>query len=59
MNTKEIKPWEVVDYYWGTVVKHRKGNISKIFLKPDGTEIDCENLDVIVHENGIEFIKGD
>lgn len=59
INIKELKPWEVIEYYWGTVVKHRKGKITKIYLKPDGTEIDCEKLNIIVHDNGIEFLRGD
>lgn len=56
MNTiKTLAPWKVEEYYWGSTVSHRAGKVSKIFLKPNGIEIDCTNLKVIIHDNGIEF----
>lgn len=57
MSIKDLNPWEVIDYFWGVVVKHRKGNVSNVILKPNGIEIDCSELDVIIHENGIEFLR--
>lgn len=52
----ELKPYAVVKYYWGAVVKHRNGNPELVILN-DGQEIDLTDLEVIIHENGIEFIK--
>lgn len=54
---KKLKPWEVVEFFWGVGVRHRKGKWEKIYLKPDGQEIDVSSLNIILHENGIEFIK--
>ncbi|GAA5417929.1 hypothetical protein Pryu01_03007 [Paraliobacillus ryukyuensis] len=51
----ELKPYEVFEYSWGTAVKHRNGDWEKIFLKPNGQEIDVTNLNVILRDNGIEF----
>ena len=52
----ELNPWEIIEYYWGVVVKHRKGKVSSIILKPDGVEIDCSNLNIVIHNNGVEFL---
>lgn len=50
--------WEVYKFPWGTAVKEqRTGKWFKIFLGPDGQQIDIENISVILHENGIEFVK--
>jgi hypothetical protein len=55
-NLRSLKPWEVVEFPWGTAVKHRGSTKwDKIFLKPDGQEIDVSHLTIILHENGIEF----
>ena len=51
----KLQPYEVYEFSWGVAVKHRKGKWERIFLKPDAQEIDVSNLDVIVHEYGIEF----
>jgi hypothetical protein len=53
---KDLEPWLVEQYYWGTVVRHRKGKPDIIFLN-GGQEIDVSDIDIIIHENGIEFIK--
>jgi len=55
-NVVDFLPYEVYEFYWGTAVKHRNGRWEKIFLKTDGQEIDVSHLDIIVHENGIEFL---
>jgi hypothetical protein len=54
-----LSPWEVVKYDWGVAVRHRKGRWTNIVFY-DGQELDLETLgmDVILHENGIEFVKG-
>lgn len=47
----------VYEYKWGSAIRERRtGKWIKIFLKPDAQEIDVENLNVEVHENGIEFL---
>jgi prepilin-type processing-associated H-X9-DG protein len=55
----EIKPWEVVKFPWGIAVRHRKGKWANIVFY-DGQELNLETIgmDVILHENGIEFVKG-
>jgi hypothetical protein len=53
----KLKPWEVVEFPWGTGVRHRKGKWSKLFIGPSGQEIDVEGLSVILHNNGIEFVN--
>lgn len=51
-----MKPYEVYEFAWGSAVKHRNGTWEKIFIKPSGQEIDVSTLEVLLHENGIEFI---
>lgn len=48
----------VYTFPWGTAVKDRRGKWTNIFISPNGQEINVENLDVILHENGIEFVGG-
>ena len=49
--------WEVFEYFWGTVVReYRTGHWVRAFLKPKGTEVDLQGLQVEIHENGIEFL---
>ncbi|MDO7787143.1 hypothetical protein [Desulforamulus aquiferis] len=56
----QLHTWEVCEYPWGTAVKEKRtGKWHKVFLKPDGQEIDVENLEVILHDNGIEFIMSE
>lgn len=55
-NVMKLLPYEVYEYSWGSAVKHRNGNWDKVFIKPNAQEIDLSNLEVIIHENGIEFI---
>ncbi|WP_419893275.1 hypothetical protein [Oceanobacillus kimchii] len=54
-NVAELKPWEVWEFSWGSAMKHHSGRWEKAFLKPSGQEIDLSKLDVILHDNGIEF----
>lgn len=53
---EDLKPWEAVKFEWGGGVRHRKGKWQTIFLK-DGQEIDVSEMNVILHDNGIEFYK--
>lgn len=52
----KMSPYEVYEFPWGTAVKHRKGAWEKVFLKPSGQEIDVSGLNILLHENGIEFL---
>lgn len=50
--------WEVYEYFWGTAIREQKTDKwHTLYLKPDGQEIDIEHLEVIIHDNGIEFCK--
>ena len=49
-------PYEVYEFTWGSAIKKKKGEWEKIFLKPDGKEIDVSNMNIILHDNGIEFL---
>ena len=53
---RELKPWEVVSFPWGTAVRHSKGDWDIIFLSPDAQEIIVSHLDIILHDNGIEIV---
>lgn len=49
--------WEVHEFFWGTAVREqRTGKWYCIFLKPDAQQVNIEGLDVVLHENGIEFL---
>lgn len=50
--------WEVYRFPWGAAVKERRANRwVKIYLHPDGQEIDVSKLRVTLHQNGIEFAE--
>lgn len=53
----KLYPWVIHEHYWGSYVTDRKGKVYQIFLKPDGQEINTENLNIICHANGIEFLE--
>lgn len=48
--------YEVYNFLWGSAVKDRKGKWIKVFIGPDGQELNTEEINIEVHENGIEFI---
>jgi len=51
--------YAVYEFPWGTAVKEKRtGKWTTVFLKPDGQRIDVSNIEVILHNNGIEFISG-
>lgn len=59
MNNKVIPlfGYAVYEFSWGTAVKEKRaGKWTNIFLKPDGQEIDVSNIEVVLHDNGIEFV---
>ena len=53
---EELSPWEVVQFSWGTGVRHRKGKWDRLYLNGTGQEINVEHMNVILHDNGIEFV---
>lgn len=55
-NVTKLEAWETVKFPWGTAVRHRKGRWTNVYLYPEAQEINVEHLDVILHDNGIEFI---
>jgi hypothetical protein len=58
-NVIQLHRWEVYGFPWGTAVKEKRtGKWTNIFLRPDGQEIDVSNIEVILHDNGIEFLIG-
>lgn len=48
--------YEVFTFKWGSAVKDRSGKWIKIFIAPLGQEIDVSDLQIELHENGIEFL---
>lgn len=51
--------YAVYEFPWGTAVKEKRtGKWTTVFLKPDGQRIDVSNIEVILHDNGIEFLIG-
>lgn len=51
------KPWAVYSFSWGTAMKHvPTDKWHKCWMYPNAQEIDVEHLDVVLHDNGIEFI---
>lgn len=51
------KPWSVYQFSWGTAMKHNPSNKwHKCWMYPNAQEIDVEHLDVVLHDNGIEFV---
>ena len=55
-NVVNLFSWEVFDCFWGTAVREKHtGKWNRVYLKPDGKEIDLDGVTVDIHENGIEF----
>lgn len=55
-NVTPIHRWETVEFSWGTAVREqRTGRWHNLFLFPDAQEINVEKLNVVLHDNGIEF----
>ncbi|WP_199614610.1 hypothetical protein [Paenibacillus alkalitolerans] len=50
------KPWEVIVFPWGSAVRNRTTDTWTNLFLPDGQELNVENIPVILHDNGIEFI---
>lgn len=55
-NVVPLFRWGVYVYPWGTAVKEqRTGKWTRVCIR--GQELDVSDMDVILHENGIEFIE--
>lgn len=54
METPKLKPWESVAFSWGAAVRHRKGGWETL-ISSNGQELDVRGMNVILHDNGIEF----
>jgi hypothetical protein len=49
--------WGVHEFKWGSAIKNTKtGKWDTCFLKPNAQEIDVSSLNVVLHDNGIEFL---
>ena len=55
MKVVKLHPWEVYEFPWGAAVKKKNGKWTHVFVQ--GQELNVENIDVVLHENGIEFIN--
>jgi hypothetical protein len=53
-NVINLYPYEVYKFSWGSAVKKRNGKWTHIFIGEQ--EINVEGIEVILHENGIEFV---
>lgn len=52
--------WELYEFSWGTAVRNgMSGKWIKLFLFPNAQEINVEHLNVILHDNGIEFLSSE
>ena len=56
-NVVPLNPYEVYEFAWGSAIKKRNMDWEKIFIKPTGQEIDVTGINVILYENGIEFLE--
>lgn len=53
---KEPVLWETVVFPWGAAIRQKGGKFETLFLKPNAQEIDVSELNVLLHDNGIEFV---
>lgn len=59
MSVTPIHRWETHTFPWGTAVREqRTKKWTNIFISPNAQEIKLDGIDVILHDNGIEFIQG-
>lgn len=49
-----LKPWEVVEFSWGTAVRKRNGDWTHVFIGDQ--ELDVTGMNVRIYDNGIEFL---
>lgn len=49
-----LKPWEVVEFSWGTAVRKRNGGWTHVFIGDQ--ELDVTGMNVRLNGNGIEFL---
>jgi hypothetical protein len=50
-----LKPWRVYKFPWGSALKHASGRWERLYLHPDGQEVDVSKLDVVLSDAGIKF----
>lgn len=50
----KLKPWEVVEFPWGTAVRKRNGDWTHVFIGDQ--ELDVTGMNVRLNGNGIEFL---
>jgi hypothetical protein len=59
-NLSTFEPWETVKFPWGCAVRHRASKKwSTLILNgtdPQTIDLEKDNINVILHDNGIEFI---
>lgn len=56
-NIIPFRYWEVYEFPWGTAVMDaRTSKWVSLFIKPDGQEIKVAHLNIVLHQNGIEFL---
>lgn len=49
--------YEIESFPWGAASKNLKTNTYDMLFFPDGQELNVENWELILHENGVEFIS--
>ena len=52
----QLKPWKLYETAFCCFVADSKGKVTNIIF-PDGQELNTENMTIIVHGNGIEFLE--
>ena len=55
-NVIHLKPWKLIKAPFCCYVEDSKGRVTGIIF-PDGQELNTENMNVIIHDNGIEFFN--
>jgi hypothetical protein len=53
----QFQQYTVVRFSWGSAIHDRRGKWITAFF-PDEQELDLEPFEVILHDNGIEFLEG-
>jgi hypothetical protein len=53
-NVIDLNLFEVYAFPWGSAVKRRKGSWTHIFI--GNQELFVEEMKIVLHDNGIEFL---
>lgn len=51
-----LRPWKTFVAPFCCYVEDHKGKVHAIIF-PDGQQLNTENMNVIIHDNGIEFLE--